>query len=122
MMRLNESYILGLKPNFHLEPRHAKEEVLINEKTFIKFATNQLLVVSNLKGLKSSKTKILIYIIITIPHFNKCFFTGAKVNLEDQCFVLADEYYYLSDLFDRVKNMTFIVVISGSSAAFLNHL
>ena len=96
--------------HFHLYPRYTSEIV-----TFMfKFASNQLLVSSNLKCFNSAS--ILPDNCITIANCYKSFFSAVEVYLQDKIFILSDNALNLSDLLGRIKVMSSFEVKFASLA------
>ncbi len=87
-------------------------------QTFIKFTSNQCLVISNFKRLHSSP--ILINFIISVScHFHKSFLARVKVDLYDFVFSIVNDYFYHGNLFGLVKTVTINEVKECSSTAKL---
>ena len=84
----------------------------------VKFTANQLLIVSNIKDLSSFT--IFLDIIIIFSHCYQSFLVVEEVYLIDAIFSLVHDAFYPTDLFSRVKGVTFINFIDISSCVSLS--
>ena len=79
----------------------------------VKFAANQLLVVSNLKEYFSSFSTILDEVII-ISHCHQFFFIVVEVHLQDHAFNIVDYNFDFGDLLCWVEGVTAVEIKFGS--------
>ena len=82
----------------HFYPSHTFKAVF----TLLKFATNQLLVIGNLKDFSSSTNSLEP---VTLSHHYQSLLVVVEVHLEDPLFILVDDDFNLVDLFGWVKSV-----------------
>jgi hypothetical protein len=73
----------------------------------VKFTSDQLLVISDLKSFDSS-TPSFDLIITKTSHFDKCFFSRVKDDPKDVVFILRNNHYHLGNLLALVEVVTSI--------------
>ena len=83
----------------------------------VKFTSDQLLVISDLKSFDSS-TPSFDLIITKTSHFDKCFFSRVKDDPKDVVFILRNNHYHLGNLLALIEVVTSIDFIGWSSFAW----
>ena len=99
--------------HLHFEPCNTTEVVIV----VVKFTSNQLLFLRNLKWFYSST--ILLDISIILSHFYEFLFARVELDSDDIVFPLLDDYFYLGDLFGWVKRVIVFKLICSCFALLI---